>query len=480
MLIEPHQYASEIEKLKTLIKTLEVQIIELKLQLERKDKRIEDLEEQLRCNSQNSSQPPSQDKPSNKKEKKKFISDRKKGGQKGHIGKTRGLLPSEKIDNFVTCKAPTKCGCGGEVKIWKRIRRHQVYDIPEIKFTVTEYQIEEGKCPICGKYHRGELPSNVGISGFGVKVHTTLALLTSVYRLSKRQALKLLQELYQLPISLGSVSNAEFRVSKALKPAYEEVQRQVQLAAVSHVDETSYKECNKSGWAWILATKQATFFKIDPSRGKKVAYSLLSSMMLKQVIVSDRYGAYNFLPPMKHQVCWAHLKRDLTKISERSGIAGIIGCKLLRTYNKLFFTWKTAPPNAWDIDKKYRKRMNYLRRKFLKHLQDGAMCEHKRTAGTCQNLLDQGPSLWLFFSNEEVPPTNNLAERQLRSLVIARKLSFGTQSSRGSRFIERVFSIAMTCRQQNINVLQLMIRAFENYFQPSATQITFFANASHF
>ena len=96
MLIEPHQYASEIEKLKTLIKTLEVQIIELKLQLERKDKRIEDLEEQLRCNSQNSSQPPSQDKPSNKKEKKKFISDRKKGGQKGHIGKTRGLLPSEK------------------------------------------------------------------------------------------------------------------------------------------------------------------------------------------------------------------------------------------------------------------------------------------------------------------------------------------------------------------------------------------------
>ena len=463
MLFEDQPYLKEIEKLKVLIKVLETQVIELKNQLEIKDKRVEELEEQLRRNSQNSSQPPSQDKPSNKKEKKKFSSGLKKGGQKGHVGKNRALLSAEKVDQFVICKTPAICSCGGKVKVAKRIRRHQVYDLPEVKFTVTEYQIQEGKCPVCGKYHRGELPKEVGISGFGVKVHTTLALLTSVYRLSKRQAVKLLEELYQLPISLGSVSNAESRVSKALKPAYEEIYKQIQLAPVCHVDETSYKECNKSGWAWILTTKQATFFKIDHSRGKKVAYSLLTPMMLRQVIVSDRYGAYNFLPPMKHQVCWAHLKRDLTKISERPGTAGIVGCKLLQTYDKLFFTWKTAPPNAWYIDKKYRKKINYLRRKFLKSLQDGVVCGHKLTAGTCSNLLAQGPSLWLFCSNEEVPPTNNLAEQQLRSLVIARKLSFGTQSSRGSRFIERAFSVAMTCRQQNINVLQLMKKAFENY-----------------
>ena len=465
MLPEIYQHIlKENKELKQLIE-------ELKLQLVSRDKLIEELKEQLRNNSQNSSQPPSQDKPSHKKAKKKFSSGLKQGGQSGHIGKSRNLLSPEKVDYFVTCNVPTKCSCGGEIKVNSKIRRHQVYDIPEVKFTVTEYQIQEGRCS-CGKYHRGTLPSNIGARGFGVRVHTILALLTSSYKLSKRQASKILQELYQLPISLGSVSNAEARISNSLKSVYEEIQKQVQLATVSHIDETSYKENNKSGWAWVIATKQATFFKIDPSRGKKVARSLLSPMILKQIIVSDRYGAYNFLSPMRHQVCWAHLKRDLIKISERPGIAGTIGCKLLSTYNKLFFTWKTAPPNTWNIDQKSRKRVKYLRRKFIRYLQDGSLCDHKRTAGTCKNILSQGPSLWLFWSNEEVPPTNNLAERQLRPLVIARKLSFGTQSSRGSRFIERVFSVIMTCRQQNINILQLMQKAFENYFQPIPTQVT--------
>lgn len=191
-------------------------------------------------------------------------------------------------------------------------------------------------------------------------------------------------------------------------------------------------------------------------------------------MVSDRYGAYNFLPPKHHQVCWAHLKRDIRKIAERYGIAGIVGRKLLYTYNKLFFNWKTAPPDAWELDKKYRKKMNYLRRKFLRHLRDGAMCEHKKTAGTCKKILEQGHSLWLFLSNKEIPPTNNLAERQLRSLVIARKLSFGTQSARGSRFIERAFSVASTCRQQKINPLQLIIHAFKNYFRKMPIRIKFF------
>jgi transposase len=134
---------------------------------------------------------------------------------------------------------------------------------------VTEYQIYKGQCSVCRKKYTGELPSDVSGKGFGPRAQAMVSLLTSKYRLSKRLVQAWFQDVYKMPICLGSVSNIEHTVNQSLKVIHEEVAELVKTAEVVHVDETGYKECHKSGWAWIASTPSQTYFMLNKSRGKK-------------------------------------------------------------------------------------------------------------------------------------------------------------------------------------------------------------------
>ncbi len=103
-------------------------------------------------------------------------------------------------------------------------------------------------------------------------------------------------------------------------------------------------------------------------------------------------------------------------------------------------------------------------RKFENFLLDGLICGNNKTKNTCANIINVNGSLWTFLSNPTVEPTNNQAERQLRPIVIWRKLSFGTQSNRGSRFVERIFTVTSTCVQQGKNALEFLQYAVISYF----------------
>lgn len=245
---------------------------------------------------------------------------------------------------------------------------------------------------------------------------------------------------------------------------YRSLHAGVQAEPVIHMDETGFRQSNRNGWAWLMSTPTQTCFKLAMSRGRKVAKELVGTHN-EHIYVTDRYSAYNWLPDRNRQVCWAHLKRDFQKISERPGVAGLIGRKLLKAYRRVFKFYKTEyQPGASPLWKKQKKRVNYFRRKMMKLLDEGARCSHAPTARTCRNIMESADSLWNFFDLTNVPPTNNHAERQLRPLVISKKLSFGTQSDRGSRFIERIFSVTTTCRQQKKDILNLLAEAIRRNF----------------
>jgi transposase len=125
----------------------------------------------------------------------------------------------------------------------------------------------------------------------------------------------------------------------------------------------------------------------------------------------------------------------------------------------------------FKLNKRAYKKRRYLKNVLIRHLNSGVHCGHAKTQRTCLNLLSQGSSLWLFLDNPLVPATNNLAERQLRPLVIAKKLSFGVKSSRGARFIERAFSIVASCGQQKRNSLELFQKAFCSHFSGLAPPV---------
>lgn len=202
---------------------------------------------------------------------------------------------------------------------------------------MTEYQIFSGKCSCCNKKYAGKLPVGVTFKMFGAKTHALLAVLTSKYRLSKILAKKLLAELFSLPISVGSVSNVEARVSQAISEPYQEVQTALKSEPIVHVDETGCKQSNKNGWLWVLTTMELTLFLLSHSRGRKIAKELIGKYHGK-VIISDRYSSYNYIPDRNRQICWAHLKRDLQRISERSGSSGRLGSDLLRAYRNIVMT----------------------------------------------------------------------------------------------------------------------------------------------
>jgi transposase len=331
------------------------------------------------------------------------------------------------------------------------------------KYEVTEYRIYKGCCKTCHQYHKGQLPVNVGTKGFGVRTQALLSLLTSKYRLSKRLAKSLFFDVYQMPICIGSVSNVEHHVSQSLHSAHVEVCQALKAEHVIHVDETGFKECNKSGWAWLVSAMQYSYFLLNKSRGKKIAKEVIGDYH-GRIVVTDRYSSYNFLPDRNHQVCWAHLKRDFQKIYERPDKASSrIGKKLLKAYELLFGFWKTEYREELVLSKKQRKRLRYFKTKMLKWLVAGLHCGHEKTARTCANILDVQDSLWHFFDSKDIPATNNHAERQLRPLVISKKLSFGTQSERGSRFIERIFTVITSCQQQGRNALAFIIQSVQHY-----------------
>jgi hypothetical protein len=154
------------------------------------------------------------------------------------------------------------------------------------------------------------------------------------------------------------------------------------------------------------------------------------------------------------------------------GMASLLTSKyrLSKRLVKLFGFWKTEYQIELALSKKQKRRLRYFKNKMLKWLIIGTYCGHDKTARTCKNILDFSNSLWHFFEIKHVPPTNNHAEQQLRPLVISKKLTFGTQSDRGSRFIERIFTLFMTCKQQSRDILTFLVEAVQKYFLGEKSQ----------
>jgi transposase len=161
------------------------------------------------------------------------------------------------------------------------------------------------------------------------------------------------------------------------------------------------------------------------------------------------------------------LLRDFAKIGERKGKAGKLGLLLVETTKELFHhwhRWKELPNPKNKIQLNLDCKI--LIERIEATLHKGTFCGHLTTERTCKKILEVKESLWNFLCVDDLEPTNNAAERALRSLVIHRKLSFGTQSRRGTLFIERMFSILGTCKARNINPLQLITLKVQNRFAP--------------
>lgn len=432
-------------------------------QVTRLEARIERLEEKLRESSQNSSRPPSADLSGKRLQAKGSPSERKQGGQLGHKGKTRKLVAEGQLDEVVE-HWPTSCsGCGtaldsGERKSIGVPHRHQVTELPPIAVTVTEHRAHALRCPGCGRLTRAKLPDGARVSAFGPRLQAAIALLSVRNRISRRDASELCGELFGSAVSVGSVDAICQRTSAALEASYAELREAVKDAPVLCVDETGWRNAGQKRTLWGAITDTHAAFHIAADRHERELPELIGEGFAG-IVSSDRWWAYDRLDPARRQVCWAHLLRDFRRHSEglaeqaRFGEAGLEICR------ELFDAWDAfaAHGDQERLAREIAPVKRRLRALLEPHRKKNARNRLFRTFA--RNLLKLWPALWTFTEADGVEPTNNRAERGLRSAVIYRKVSLGSQSDAGERFAERMLSISQTCRLQRRSLYDFLIQA---------------------
>jgi transposase len=461
-LSQPAPRVRTLEEAQTLIDALwvlaqaQARTIEAQArQMEALNQRIAKLEERLATNSRNSSTPPAAD--PHRPPAKKSPTGKKRGAQPGHAGKARTLLPPDQVTQAHDCRPGLCPACGGAVKVTGLIARHQVIDLPPMTPVVTEYRLFDGACRACGRMVKADLPPGVSPRVTGPRLLAVIGALGGVYHLSKRQTQGVLADLFGIDLSVGAISEGEAEIGHALDGIVAEAHAHVRTAPVVHADETGHKERGARRWMWLVATQCVAVFLIAATRSAQAAKTALGAAFAG-ILVSDRYSAYAWVDAQRRQLCWAHLLRDFTRIAERSGASGRIGDELIATTQRMFACWHrvrdgTLRREAFGIQ------MPFLQHRIETLLQEGAACRHAETARTCRNILNLHNALWTFLVMPGVEPTNNHAERTLRRFVLWRKISFGTQSARGSRYVERIMTVAGSCRLQGRNVLDFLTRA---------------------
>jgi len=428
-------------------------------QLQALQKQVHELQQRLNKNSTNSSKPPSSEHPHAKPARPTTKSPRGAGGQPGHAKHQRPLLPIEQCQHVIPCVPPTCRRCAAPLSgTDPQPLRHQVWELPEIKPSVTEYQRHRLTCR-CGTVTCGALPAGVPTGQAGPRLIAFSALLLSCFRQSKRRAALFLSMILHQPACPGWMVSLQKLAAEAVQPAYDELVCQLPLQAVLYIDESPTKEGKTKSWIWTFVAATFTLFATRTSRAADILTDWLGEAYAG-VIHCDRARMYWSFGRL--QWCWAHLKRDFQGlIDSRCHTARRLGRDLMRPTKELFVLWQKVRDGTLSRPE-FVEQMKPIRAEVESLLLRGYF--NARVRGFCKGLWEHRQNLWTFVEVEGVEPTNNAAEQALRQAVIWRKLSFGTQSSEGSRFVERLLTVVETCRRQKRNVLSWMVEAVEARF----------------
>lgn len=448
----------------------EKQIADAEKQIADAEKQIADLERQLalrRQNSTNSSKPPSSDglagEPRQRGRRKK--SRRKVGGQPGHRGTHRPLAPAERVDE-VRPVLPEQCQhCGhslpgqvDQVQTTGTPQRHQVTELPPIQTWIIEYQCHRVVCPECGESTRAAVPEEA-TGHFGPQLTALIAYLTVVCRMPRRVVEALLAQVLGIEISLGSTQKCWEEASQAVAAPCEELERQLKDEPVLNVDETGWRTNGNKRFLWAFVAMRYVVYTVAPTRGSQVLIHLLGAVF-RGVLCSDRFSAYLKYHSGKAQFCWAHLKRNLREIVEFTKSCAVERfCRdALAEHARLFRLWHKFRSGQIDRRQLLLRSIPIQKRIFAlaeRHLDS----PHREVCNLATALFEHSERLFTFLEQQGVEPTNNSAERALRTGVQWRKICFGNRSANGELATARLLTVAGTCDLQRLNTLAYLSAA---------------------
>ena len=428
--------------------------------------KVSELESRLKSNSSNSSNPPSSDGYQKKPAfAKKFKG--KKGGQKGHKG--NNLKQIDNPDKIVLC-LPDECICGhtfNEEDLMTIAEKRQVFDLPQPKLEVTEYQIHKANCPICGLSNKAVAPEGIKAPAqYGNGVKSYVVMLNVHYKLPYKKIQLLFKDLFGYPINESTIFSASENCYNNLEDTESIIKTKVSLNDVVHADETGLRIEGKLQWLHTATTTLFTYLFVHKNRGKEALES--ESSVLNRInnwLVHDAWSSYFSFKNYKHAMCGAHILRELQGLMD-SG------------QSKWAKTFKTFLMSVYEMPFEERvKQKRQIENRFLRICNLGEQLEpppiktpgkrgrYKRTKGRnlVERLIKYQGAVLAFAFNENVPFTNNLAERDIRPTKIKQKISNSFRSFKGAQYYARIEGFISTARKNNKNIFNELSSTFNGH-----------------
>jgi transposase len=378
------------------------------------------------------------------------------GGKPGHKGHGRSSIRQEDADKIETVSVENTCpDCGGILEE-KGSRTRAVIDCQPVRMKKIVYHLQRKRCPKCKKLISARAPCVFAKCLYSNQLLAYVAVQHYIYGNTLGQIEK------QTGIGYSSLIDAMHQLSKRLKKVPSALIEAYRDSEVKHADETGWRTDGNNGYAWLFCTPEISIFRVRKTRSASVAKEVFGEKPLQGVLVVDRYNGYNKMP-CSIQYCYAHLLRtvkDLEKdFPENAEIKSFVEALVPQLTNAISL-------RTLDItDKQFKRKAAKIKNEIINIT--NMQARHPAIQKIQDIFREKAHRLYHWAENRNIPADNNLAERELRPLVIARKISFGSQSDAGARTREILMTVVHTLKKRTADVTTVFKSALDKLAEQS-------------
>ncbi len=363
------------------------------------------------------------------------------GGKVGHKGHGRASIPEQDADKVEKIHIGDTCPDCGTTLENKGTKTRTVMDCQPIKMKKVLYHLERKRCPKCKKLISARVPGVLAKCLYSNQLLAYVAVQHYIYGNTLGQIEK------QTDIGYSSLVDAMHQLSKRLKDVPNALIEAYRNSPVKHADETGWRTDGNNGYAWLFCTSKISIFRVRKTRSASVPKEVFGGKPVAGVLVVDCYNGYNKMP-CSIQYCYAHLLRtvkDLEKdFPENAEIKSFVEALALQLANAISL-------RTLDItDKQFKQQAAKIKNEIINITNRQA--KHPAIQKIQDIFREKADRLYHWAKDRNIPADNNLAERELRPLVIARKISFGSQSDAGARTREILMTVLHTLKKRSPDV----------------------------
>ena len=420
------------------------------------------VQEKPKKNSDNSSIPPSADltrkKKNTKHQKNQSLrpkSDRKPGGQPGHIGTNRAQ--SDQPDETVTIpfgiETCTQCGSALDATLATLKEKRQVLDLDlqKVQAKIREYQSFSKVCPVCGhENHDNAFPGDVAPHiSYGAHIQALVSYLSVSHYLSYARIVQVVSNLFHLHLSEGAVDRILKRSAKATEGEIAKIKERLASSGVVGIDETGCKVNGDRHWNWVFQNSEDTLIVVDKSRGRRVITDTFDAGFVHACVVHDNYASYNALIAQSEQLCLAHKLRDVNYAIECEDT------QVMKDMKQLFKKGMLDHKETMGIDQRIILKQKY--EASLDYLLKQPAAEKSETHQQIKSITKARDKIFTFLLHPDIPPDNNGSERAIRNVKVKLKVSGQFKTLQGAEDYASLRSIVDTSRKRGVNEFDALV-----------------------